>query len=139
MTLVDCTITGNDGSEMGCGIFSFNAPVTLVRTICRGNGGGESPAEISVGTRVLTLNCSDVDMSGVEAQQIIQQNVIDADPLFCDPRPCYQGARPVTTHCDPTRRACPVETPAVSSSGRSARGVANCRPRALAVWRSVPV
>lgn len=43
-------------------------------------------------TRVLSLNCSDVDMSGVEAQQIVQKKVVDADPLFCDPRPFYQDA-----------------------------------------------
>ena len=45
-----------------------------------------------MGTRPLSLFCSNVNMAGVEAPEIIQHDVIDADPLFCDPRPCYLNA-----------------------------------------------
>jgi hypothetical protein len=66
--------------------------VTLDRTICRDNcagWGAGTDAICGPVDRLVTLRCSDVEMSGVEAPNLVTENVIDEDVHFCDPRSCY--------------------------------------------------
>lgn len=86
LTFTECTITANACSRQGGGIFSFGSPISLERTICRGNC-AESGEEI-YSNRTVTLRCCDVDTTGVLADQLVLVDIIDGDALFCDPRSC---------------------------------------------------
>jgi len=86
LTFTECTIAANVCDRRGGGIFSFDTPLLLERTICLDNCALGSAEEIYAYNA--TLRCSDVDLSGSRPSSLLLEDVIDLDPLFCDPVPC---------------------------------------------------
>jgi hypothetical protein len=108
LILTDCTLTLNWAAETGGGICSFAGDVELNNTICRGNacGWGEGGA-IYAQANLVTLRCSDVWLAGVDAGQLVLEDVIDVDPLFCDVTG-FDFTLQSTSPCLPAGNACGV-------------------------------
>ena len=91
--LASCTVSGNRTTGEGGGIYSENSTTTLERGVLWGDcAAAGDEVYISDATSVLTVECSDIDSSGVEVVgggvvDYVQDNLY-VDPVFCDPRPC---------------------------------------------------
>jgi len=88
-----CTITRNEGSAGGGLFVSGNSAASIGHSILWGNCASGNGAEMWIGRgATVDLSCVDVAQSGVfvygEANLTWAGDVLDTDPLFCDPLAC---------------------------------------------------
>jgi hypothetical protein len=95
-----CTITANEGTGRGGsgagGLYVGEGSTAIVdHAILWGNCATSSLTSapeiyLADATAVLEINCSDVRLDGVSGPGVLRlgNDVIDADPLFCQPLPC---------------------------------------------------
>lgn len=83
-----CTITRNRASTGG-GIKSYDAPVSIDRSIVLGNCAVEDEGEDIFAFTSVSIACSDINTAEIDVRDLtLGEGVFEADPIFCDPRLC---------------------------------------------------
>lgn len=89
--IVGCTITSNRSGSWCGGIYAPDCPLTLERTICRGNCDPfyQTGDDILAHVERVTVSCSNLNVENIYGNEVIVgEGVIDVDPIFCDPVAC---------------------------------------------------